>query len=48
MEGTTILDVVKTVYQAGRKNYAQTILVNIFFGAFFGRRSDGHRPSPRR
>ena len=37
MEGTTILDVVKTVYQGGPENYAQTILVNIFFGAFFGR-----------
>ena len=37
MADQTILDVVKTVYQGGPENYAQTILVNIFFGAFFGR-----------
>ena len=37
MEGRTIIDVLVNVYQTGPANYAQSILVNIFFGAFFGR-----------
>ena len=37
MEGKTVLDVLTTVYQGGPQAYAQSILVNIFFGAFFGR-----------
>jgi len=32
-----ILGVLTNVYQTGPENYAKSILVNIFFGAFFGR-----------
>lgn len=32
-----IMDVLKNVYQEGPEGYAKSILVNIFFGAFFGR-----------
>lgn len=37
MAGKSIIDVLKNVYQEGPEGYAQTILVNIFFSAFFGR-----------
>lgn len=37
MEGKTIIDVLTDVYQQGPQNYGSSILVNIFFGAFFGR-----------
>lgn len=37
MDGLSIIDVLKAVYQEGPENYAKTILVNIFFSAFFGR-----------
>lgn len=33
----TIIDVLAYVYQTGPEDYAKSILVNIFFGAFFGR-----------
>lgn len=37
MEGTTVADVLTNVFQTGPENYGKSILVNIFFGAFFGR-----------
>ncbi len=37
MEGKSILDVVRNVYQEGPEGYAKSILVNVFFGSFFGR-----------
>ena len=37
MEGKSVVDVLKTVFQEGPENYGKSILVNIFFGAFFGR-----------
>lgn len=37
MEGKTIIDVLTNVFQTGPENYGKAILVNIFFGAFFGR-----------
>ncbi|KAB1436046.1 citrate transporter [Candidatus Galacturonibacter soehngenii] len=37
MEGATIIDVLTNVFQTGPENYGKSILVNIFFGAFFGR-----------
>lgn len=37
MEGQSIVDVLTYVYQTGPANWSASILVNIFFGAFFGR-----------
>ena len=37
MKGKTIIDVLTNVFQTGPENYGKSILVNIFFGAFFGR-----------
>lgn len=37
MEGKTLIDVLTHVFQTGPENYGKSILVNIFFGAFFGR-----------
>lgn len=37
MEGQGIIDVLTNVFQTGPENYGKSILVNIFFGAFFGR-----------
>lgn len=37
MEGMTVVDILTDVYQKGPQNYGSSILVNIFFGAFFGR-----------
>lgn len=37
MAGITWADVLSNVFQAGPENYGKAILVNIFFGAFFGR-----------
>lgn len=37
MEGKNIIDVLTNVYQDGPAGYGKSILVNIFFGAFFGR-----------
>lgn len=37
MEGKTVIDVLTNVFQTGPENYGKSILVNIFFGAFFGR-----------
>lgn len=37
MEGKSIIDVLTYVYADGPAGYAKSILVNIFFGAFFGR-----------
>ncbi|WZL78821.1 citrate transporter [Eubacteriales bacterium mix99] len=37
MEDENLLSVLKNVYQTGPEGYASSILVNIFFGAFFGR-----------
>lgn len=37
MEGKSIIDVLTNVFQTGPENYGKSILVNIFFGAFFGR-----------
>lgn len=37
MEGKTMIDVIANVFQTGPENYGKSILVNIFFGAFFGR-----------
>lgn len=33
----TVVDVLTNVFQTGPENYGKSILVNIFFGAFFGR-----------
>ncbi|MBW4083040.1 citrate transporter [Paenibacillus sp. S150] len=37
MEGQSFIDVLTNVFQTGPENYGKAILVNIFFGAFFGR-----------
>lgn len=37
MKGKTFIDVLTNVFQTGPENYGKSILVNIFFGAFFGR-----------
>jgi hypothetical protein len=37
MEGKSFIDVLTNVFQTGPENYGKSILVNIFFGAFFGR-----------
>ena len=37
MEGQTLIDSLTYVYATGPANYASSILVNVFFGAFFGR-----------
>lgn len=37
MEDKTFIDVLTNVFQTGPENYGKSILVNIFFGAFFGR-----------
>ena len=37
MEGQTLIEVLTHVYQTGPANWSASILVNIFFGAFFGR-----------
>ncbi len=37
MEGLTLIDVLTNVFQTGPENYGKSILVNVFFGAFFGR-----------
>lgn len=37
MADMSVIDVIGNVYQAGPEGYAKSILVNIFFGAFFGR-----------
>lgn len=37
MEGKSIIDVLTYVFADGPAGYAQSILVNVFFGAFFGR-----------
>lgn len=37
MADQSMIDIIGNVYQTGPENYAKSILVNIFFGAFFGR-----------
>lgn len=37
MEGKSVIDVLTYVYADGPAGYAKSILVNVFFGAFFGR-----------
>ena len=37
MKGKSVIDVLANVFQAGPEAYGKSILVNIFFGAFFGR-----------
>lgn len=37
MEGQSIIDVLTYVFSDGPAGYAKSILVNVFFGAFFGR-----------
>ncbi len=37
MEGQSVIDVLTHVYATGPAEYAKSILVNVFFGAFFGR-----------
>lgn len=37
MEGKTFIQVLEYVYAEGPAGYAKSILVNVFFGAFFGR-----------
>lgn len=37
MKGQSFIDVLTNVFQTGPENYGKSILVNIFFGAFFGR-----------
>lgn len=37
MEGKSLIDVLTYVYSDGPAGYAKSILVNVFFGAFFGR-----------
>lgn len=37
MEGKSLIEVLTNVFQTGPENYGKAILVNIFFGAFFGR-----------
>lgn len=37
MEGQGLIDVLTHIYAMGPAEYAKSILVNVFFGAFFGR-----------
>lgn len=37
LNGLSTMDVIQSVFQTGPEGYAKSILVNIFFGAFFGR-----------
>jgi H+/gluconate symporter-like permease len=37
MADKSVIDVLTNVFQTGPENYGKSILVNIFFGAFFGR-----------
>lgn len=37
MSGKSAFDIIKAVFQTGPEGYASSILVNIYFGAFFGR-----------
>lgn len=37
MKGKSFIDILTNVFQTGPENYGKSILVNIFFGAFFGR-----------
>ena len=37
MDGKSTIDILANVFQTGPENYGKAILVNIFFGAFFGR-----------
>lgn len=37
MEGQGVIDVLTHIYTTGPAEYAKSILVNVFFGAFFGR-----------
>lgn len=37
MKGKSVIDVLTNVFQTGPENYGKSILVNVFFGAFFGR-----------
>lgn len=37
MEGQSLVAVLTNVFQTGPENYGKAILVNVFFGAFFGR-----------
>ena len=37
MEKQSLIDVLTNVFQTGPENYGKSILVNVFFGAFFGR-----------
>jgi hypothetical protein len=37
MEGKTLVQILTDVYQTAPQNYGSSILVNIFFGAFFGK-----------
>ena len=37
MKGKSVTDVLANVFQTGPESYGKSILVNIFFGAFFGR-----------
>lgn len=37
MEGKSVIDVLTNVFQTGPENYGKSILVNVFFGALFGR-----------
>lgn len=37
LNGLSTMDVITSVFQTGPEGYAKSILVNIFFGAFFGR-----------
>ena len=37
MDGKSFIDILTHVFQTGPENYGKSILVNIFFGAFFGR-----------
>jgi hypothetical protein len=37
MKDKSIVDVLTNVFQTGPENYGKSILVNVFFGAFFGR-----------
>ncbi len=37
MQDKTLIDILTNVFQTGPENYGKAILVNVFFGAFFGR-----------
>lgn len=37
LKGKSVVEILANVYQAGPEAYGKSILVNIFFGAFFGR-----------